>query len=341
MASYAPMGGYAGAQSGAAYAGDSYAPLPQYAPPPPQYAPPGPSPTNGAPGDRARFDDLVARLELRPDMADDLFGVLSTTTVVLLLDDSGSMATRVADPLSAPFARGGPATRWSELEMFTVTAVDIITATSPGGVDVYFLDRPGMSGVTSAQQLAPAFATGPRGGTPIIGALSRIFRQYAALAATRRVLVVVITDGEPSDGTTRQLFNVLATQRHPNIHVSLAEMSDDEATMRFLDGWDQQLLQFDNSDDYRMEARRVRQQKGYSYKFRSGEGRGGGGWGGGGGAVCVRVFARARRTPDCPPTPPSYNDYVVKVLLGSLMRKYFMLDGGGALQMDDCCCAIA
>ncbi len=34
----------------------------------------------------------------------------------------------------------------------------------------------------------------------------------------------------------------------------------------------------------------------------------------------------------------TYNDYVVKILLGSMMRKYFALDqgfGGG------CCCAIA
>ena len=216
---------------------------------------------------RVRFDEMCARLELKPEQCDDLYGVLSTSHIVLLLDDSGSMGTRVPDTLSAPYARGGPCTRWSELEMLSHFVIDIVTSTTSSGLDAYFLDRPGMMNVTSPAQLASSFARPPRGGTPIIGALARIFQTYAQLAQRQRVLVVVITDGEPSDGSTTQLFNVLASQRHPNIHVSLAEMSDDEETMAFLDGWDRQLANFDNSDDFRMEQRRVRQFKGMGYRF--------------------------------------------------------------------------
>ena len=217
---------------------------------------------------RARFDLMCARLELKPDQGDDLYGVLTTSHIVLLLDDSGSMGSRVPDTLSAPFARGGLCTRWSELEMLTNTLVDIVTSTTPSGLDVFFLDRPGVQNVTDAAQLRSSFAWGPRGGTPIIGVLGQIFKAYEPLAQRKRVLVVVITDGEPSDGTTSQLFSLLKYQRHPNIHVSLAEMSDDEDTMAFLDGWDQQLANFDNSDDFRMELRRVQQFKGMGYRFR-------------------------------------------------------------------------
>ncbi len=52
---------------------------------------------------RYRFDDLVARKEVRPDMADDLYGALTTSKVVLLLDDSGSMGARVPDAMSLPY----------------------------------------------------------------------------------------------------------------------------------------------------------------------------------------------------------------------------------------------
>ena len=274
-------------------------------------APPA-APVYAAPGDpvqqRARFDDLVRRYGIDLAQADDLFGALTTSRVVLLLDDSGSMGTPVADPLSAPYAQGGRCTRWSELQHFAVTATDIVTATAPGGVDVYFLDRPGMASVTQPQQLAPAFAMPPRGGTPMLGALQRIFAQYAPIAqAGTRVLVVIVTDGEPSDGSPSQLFQLLATQRHPQIHVSLAEMSDNEQTMDWLDGWDRQLANFDNSDDFQMERRRVMMTRGGRF---------------------------------------TYTDYVVKVLLGSLMRKYFMQDNAMQLSamlagQNGGCCALA
>jgi hypothetical protein len=102
------------------------------------------------------------------------------------------------------------------------------------------------------------------------------------VVAGQRVLVVVITDGEPSDGSVNDLFNLLKYRRHPNIHVSLAEMSEDEETMRFLDGWDNLLVNFDNNDDYRVELARV------------------------------LAAGRMRKF--------TYQDYVVKILLGSIQR---------------------
>jgi hypothetical protein len=232
---------------------------------------------------RWRFDDLVARREISPQMADDLYSSLTSTKVVLLLDDSGSMGTRVADPLSMPYSRTGYASRWSELDMLSHGVIDFVSATTPAGLDVFFLNRPSLLGVTDHAQIAPAFVAPPRGGTPVIGALRGIFERYSgAAAAGQRVLVVVITDGEPSDGSVNDLFNLLKFKRHPNIHVSLAEMSDDEETMRFLDGWDTRLANFDNNDDFAVERRRV---------LATGR---------------VRKF--------------TYHDYIVKILLGSLQR---------------------
>ena len=204
-----------------------------------------------APGDpsadaaRARFAQFVAFREIRPAMADDLFGVLTTSRVVLLLDDSGSMNTSVSDP-NRPMAP--PTTRWAELLRLAACVVDIVTSTTPAGCDCYFLNRPPVLGATSPEALAPAFNFAPpQGGTPLIGTLSRIFGAYQAEAeAGRRVIVVVITDGEPSDGSPDNLFALLRA-RHQNVHISLAECNDNEEEMSWLDGWDQRLVNFDNS----------------------------------------------------------------------------------------------
>lgn len=120
---YAPNGGYA--QSGAPpaqYGGGMTQQYPAGGTGPaggngPQYPGPGNAGLQG--GDaRARFDQLCVDRELRPDVADDLYGVLTTSRVVLLLDDSGSMRSRIVDPGASPFqAAGAPVvTRWSELE---------------------------------------------------------------------------------------------------------------------------------------------------------------------------------------------------------------------------------
>ena len=112
--------------------------------------------------------------ELKPDVQDDLFGVLTTSRIVLLLDDSGSMRTRVVAPGASAFAAGPVVTRWSELERLAAIIVTMVTATTPAGVDVHFLNRPGALGVTSTAQLAPVFANGPAGGTPLITALGSL-----------------------------------------------------------------------------------------------------------------------------------------------------------------------
>lgn len=149
------------------------------------------------------------------------------------------MGTRVNPPGSPP---GGITTRWQELMNDTAGECDcvalcsqgwlkgkvrpghclctnyphatssedllnLVNAVSPVGVDIHFLNRPGMPGVTSIAQIAPLFAQCPSGGTPMIGALQRIFLTYAAVPS--RVLLLFVTDGEPSDGTYSQLFRTL------------------------------------------------------------------------------------------------------------------------------------
>ena len=98
------------------------------------------------------------------------------------------MNTRVTPPGSAP---GVITTRWQELLNDTADLLALVIAVSPVGVDIHFLNRPGVMGVTNVSQVAPLFAPGPGGGTPMIGALQRLFRTYSNVPS--RVLLLFIT----------------------------------------------------------------------------------------------------------------------------------------------------
>ena len=135
----------------------------------------------------------------------------------------------------------------------------LIAATSLGSLppDVHFLNKQSTLNVTDKVQLATQFGSRPAGGTPLCNKMRTIFSQYSEyLKQGHRVLVVVIADGEPSDGSVDDLFQVLQGALRNNQHgpsdkifVSFAECNDNEEEMAYLDGWDQRLPHFDNTGE--------------------------------------------------------------------------------------------
>ena len=85
------------------------------------YAPPAPADPR-----LARIRELCGRFEIRPDFAAKL-RQLESFEIVLLIDDSGSMATGVAAaPGSDPY--GPRPTRWTEVRNYCNTVVDLAAA---------------------------------------------------------------------------------------------------------------------------------------------------------------------------------------------------------------------
>ena len=177
------------------------------------------------------MQQFAAANEIDPATVDDL-GVLATfDRVVFVLDDSGSMATKVCPPGVTQYSPGYAAcpTRWQELQNDVSMCMNAVFAVAPGrGVDVFFLNRPGGTNVMSAAQLAPMFMNNPSGGTPLVGKMRDVMA-FCGRTYPGRVLVVCITDGEPSDGSPDDLFNVLAA-RPRNIFVTIAECNDNVST---------------------------------------------------------------------------------------------------------------
>lgn len=235
------------------------------------------------PVEPSKFDLLVKQNELTQTVASQLFHVLSNCEVCLLCDDSGSMGNTILEPGS-----NKQTTRWMELKQLAAVVIEFVTAINPNGLDIYFFNRPILRNVVDMSGLQQTFSNPPNGGTPLIGTLKKIYRDKANLPGERQLLIVVITDGESSDGNEEDLFYTLVNKPN-NVHVSMAECTDNEEEMEYLDRFNGRVKNFDNTDDYREELAKVKRIQGPNYKF-------------------DRV------------------DYTIKILLASFLKWYFQLD---------------
>ena len=145
--------------------------------------------------DLTRFNQLVKQNEFNPQVANQLYQVLSTCEVVLLCDDSSSMTKFLLEEGADPFAPK-QVTRWLELKTLASIIIEFVTSINPAGLDIYFLNRPTIRNVTSVAGLQATFNAPPDGGTPLIGALNRIYYDKRDIPSNKNLLIAVITDGE-------------------------------------------------------------------------------------------------------------------------------------------------
>jgi len=210
--------------------------------------------------------------------------------IVCLCDDSGSMSTAVQDqgPNRDPFAV--KKTRWDELCLTVQTIAEVATALDKDGIDIFFLNRPGMKCIFSNDQIKGLFVTPPAGYTPTVAALQNVLVEKAQSLTERKVLLILLTDGQPTDLSGQvqiQDFVLSIRQKPSNLYVSIVACTDDESVLTYLDQLDNNVPFVDVSDDFYNERKQVLAKSGLSL---------------------------------------SYGDYICKILLGPIDPSFDQLD---------------
>lgn len=86
----------------------------------------------------------------------------------------------------------------------------------------------------------------PNGYTPICRTLNTVFKDNESLRE-RKLLVVIVTDGEPTDehgrGDIKGFRNML--EYAPKfVFTTIVSCTDEEETMRYLNNWDKRIKRF-------------------------------------------------------------------------------------------------
>jgi hypothetical protein len=192
-------------------------------------------------------------------------GVLQHYEIVLLLDDSGSMnlTTDTKDE------NGNQNTRWDELLDIANDIVEIAVAFDSDGVDVHFLNRPGLQNVTSTNQLSSVFKQPPKGGTPLAEKTKNTIQEYRKKKNGKKLLLLIATDGEPSGTGGKAAFKSVLTDRdYENEKITILACSDKEDEIGYLNDFDRNIPALDVVDDYRSEKKQIRKVQGHSFPFK-------------------------------------------------------------------------
>lgn len=132
------------------------------------------------------------------------------------------------------------------------------------------------------------------GVTPIARVLREILQNKAREIQERNLLVLIATDGAPTDDNGYQdpstLKNILKHERHPinripvtiiactgiekesiEIYELFSRFLDDEQDIDYLNGWDREIPHLDVVDDFRSEKKEVLKCQGPNFPFSFGD----------------------------------------------------------------------
>eukprot|EP01006_Ploeotia_vitrea_P032658 TRINITY_DN64853_c0_g1_i5.p1 TRINITY_DN64853_c0_g1~~TRINITY_DN64853_c0_g1_i5.p1 ORF type:complete len:296 (+),score=126.57 TRINITY_DN64853_c0_g1_i5:38-889(+) len=203
----------------------------------------------GQDDNRARKQQQLLRAFEKYDLSDKYFGEIEQLIeydIVLICDDSGSMH----------------GSRWKELKEVVTAVVNIGVATDQDGIELAFLNRQPDDGshlyrLNTATAAAKLFESNPYGRTPLVGAL----RKHIQSANKKRgkTLIIVATDGEPTDTDGKSAFAALSIELHQKVHdkVKVAFIKCTEEPLEYLDKIDREVDSVDVNDDYETEKQEV------------------------------------------------------------------------------------
>jgi hypothetical protein len=219
-----------------------------------------------------KLEQMIKKYNINPTFV-PMLRDLDEFDVVLLLDDSGSMNTGLKlPPGSSVYAK--KKTRWQELAESTAIVIDIASSMDDNGIDVYFMNRGTLSGVTDFSQISQFFSTPAAGFTPTNRVLQQIMADRKKKGCEKKALIVICTDGTPTDdngdevGKIDELKTTLKNRKTADEnYVTFRACTDNSATLSYLNSWDKELDRVDVISDYATEKAEVQACQGKDFQF--------------------------------------------------------------------------
>jgi len=246
-----PPGGNYGAPPPPPQQGGYGAPISGYGapvpPPPGGYGAPAPSRTMSKMTLAEKRDHVKYKLDLTDELATDLVS-WAGTEVVVIADDSGSMRN-VADSARA-------VSRWDELKRSLFALLDVLLVVDDGGgFELRFLNHGGANDIHRHEDLEAVFTWAEAAGRTPLCARLREYLNPARLESDR--LVLVMTDGEPSDGSFNELKNIVRG-KHKQVFCSFMMCTDDDSVVEQYEKSVDRIPGVDVHDDFRSEQDQVK-----------------------------------------------------------------------------------
>jgi hypothetical protein len=160
-----------------------------------------------------QFRNIILKYEISHDYAQRL-QKLRDCKVIFIFDDSSSMnATLNESPLNEMNRNSMlKATRWDELQYYASISIEIATFFNNEineGTDVYFLNKPPVKNIRSTESFMHHLKPlKPNGFTPLNKVFNLALNENLNAIRERKLLVIILTDGEPSDDYGKSIFMV-------------------------------------------------------------------------------------------------------------------------------------
>eukprot|EP01059_Diplonema_ambulator_P014802 TRINITY_DN257_c0_g1_i2.p1 TRINITY_DN257_c0_g1~~TRINITY_DN257_c0_g1_i2.p1 ORF type:complete len:293 (+),score=92.14 TRINITY_DN257_c0_g1_i2:466-1344(+) len=205
-----------------------------------------------------RLQRILTKYEITIAEASDLVA-LEGYEIVFVIDDSGSMSLP-SEPASKR-TLGKNRSRWEELGETVKMVAELACVFDDDGIDLYFLNRPALKGIKSADDatLVAALSSDPSGGTPLTETVQRVVNDFGS--SERPVLMLIATDGEPNGGPGRFVDLVTHIVKKKNtsrtFKFQILACTDDASAVSWLDDFDKRFDEVDVTDDYWTERDQV------------------------------------------------------------------------------------
>lgn len=193
-----------------------------------------------------KVEHVRNKLDLSDQLATDLVS-WAGTEVIVIADDSGSMRN-IADV-------SRKTTRWDELKSTLSALLDVLLVVDDGGgFELRFLNHGSATPIHSHQHLEQAFSWADASGRTPLCSLLREYLNPKQLESDR--LVLIMTDGEPSDGSFSDLKRIVQ-QKTKGVYCSFMMCTDDDDVVDRYDRSVDRIPGVDVHDDYRSEQKQI------------------------------------------------------------------------------------